>query len=127
VPTHTVTRPVATTFPASPAGLHAALHALGATPAAVAATLDAGGYRGCRGSAARCPIADYLTDVIPDALLICVGDTHTSITMPDRPGAAAFVEIEPPQAVADFITTFDAGGYAHLYHYPAPGCATCPA
>lgn len=86
-----------------------AVTALGSTATDVADLLDAGGWRGAPNRSSACPIARYLTDVVPDATGACVSEADISIWIGDD-----YVETATPTAIADFIDASDGGGYAHL-------------
>jgi hypothetical protein len=89
----------------------AQLAALGDTEQAVAATLSAGGYRGCPGRAGHCPICDYLTATVRNAWNVFVCQKHVAF------GGGRFVATPPP--VAAFIHAFDRGQYPGLVGVPA--------
>lgn len=91
-------------FSADEAGVRRALEALGGTADEVAATLVRLGHRGMPCLSTSCPIADYLTDVLP-ARMLHVDEDDIEIAWRDRTSTYA----RTPQAVRDFIDDFDRG------------------
>jgi hypothetical protein len=107
------------TYPATSAGLTAALSALGATAEQVADTLTAAGHTGQREDEATCPIAWYLRAVIPTAEDVYAGVLHprrdrriyAGLCLVDTTG---WIDIEMPTGPAAFITAFDKGSFNNL-------------
>lgn len=106
----------APTYPATADGLRAALDALGTTAEAVAATLEAGGWRGKRDDCETCPTAKYLQAVIQGFTQIYVDRSEVSLWLQandtdDEPD----VQVETPPAVNGFIGGFDDGEFPELH------------
>jgi hypothetical protein len=106
-----MTAPPTTTYPATPAGLIAALAALGKDADAVAAALDRAGIRGHRGGNRTCPIAAYLNAAL-------TGCPHVRVDT-DR-AHLGLVSVALPRAVVEFVRRFDLGKFAALTP-PEPG------
>jgi hypothetical protein len=86
-----------------------AVTALGSTAEAVADLLDAGGWIGAPNRTGACPVARYLTDVVPGAASACVTDWDISISTEDN-----HLETATPDGVAAFLAAFDDGRFPHL-------------
>lgn len=107
----------ATTWPATPDGIAAALAALGNQPGTIADTLAARGIRGNKEHAHECPIANYLRLVIPEADEICVGLGGLSVDDIRVP----YYDNEDLNAtptglvhIGKFVSRFDEGAYPEL-------------
>jgi hypothetical protein len=90
--------------------LMTALHALGPTADDLAETLDDGGWSGVPGDATRCPIAEYLTDVVPDATGAAVSASAATVFTSD----GVMTETVMPPGAAQFVDQFDDGAYRYL-------------
>ena len=86
-----------------------AVTALGSTPEAVADLLDAGGWVGAIGKASACPIARYLTEVVPGAASAYVCDADISVSTGDD-----CLEMATPPGVLAFLEAFDDGRFPDL-------------
>lgn len=93
-----------------------ALHALGPTANDVADSLDNGGWHGIPGDAGACPIANYLTEVVPDTRGAAVSASGATVFHLD--GHAT--ETVMPVGAADFITRFDDGEFPYLVDHAEP-------
>lgn len=108
---------MAAQFPATTAGVVAALEALGSVPSKVAASLLAGGYSGLRIDCARCPIARYLLDVVDGACQVSAGPLLVQVAATVRIGGFVGVDVIQavvPVAVRGFTAGFDAGDFPRL-------------
>jgi hypothetical protein len=91
-------------------GLTIALQSLGSTAEDVADTLISGGWRGFPGDAGTCPVALYLTTMLPFVRSAAVGVGGATVyTVGDTD-----VDVDLPPAVADFVRAFDVGAYPEL-------------
>src|SRR3954447_2856157 len=87
-----------------------ALRYLGETADEVASGLRFGGWLGLRNDASACPVARYLSTVIPGATGAAVGTEQATVHRVDGPD----IEIDLTAAVADFVLAFDIGGFPDL-------------
>jgi hypothetical protein len=100
---HRTTHP---TYPATRAGVAAALGALGHDPDRVAATLANLGYLGEPGEARECPIAVYLHAVISPTWPVSVGEATAAVYRNTER-----LDVYLPDPVRAFIAAFDLGAY----------------
>lgn len=87
---------------------------LGDTAAQVAATLEAGGHTGRRGSSGRCPVAVYLLHSDLAITIAGVGDETIDLYFESDESGFDVEYIDTPQAAAEFIRAFDGGAFAQL-------------
>lgn len=93
------------------------LDCLGATPSAVAATLEALGVKGRPGTACECPIARAVARGFnADVAFATKSNVSAWLTQPDGPDAQPLPTLgcETPDPVAQFIERFDDGRYPYL-------------
>ena len=91
-------------------GLITALQSLGSTAEDVADTLISGGWRGFPGDAGTCPVALYLTTMLPFARSAVVGVGGATVhTVGDTD-----IDADLPPAVSVFVRAFDSGAYPEL-------------
>ena len=86
-----------------------AVTALGSTAEAVADLLDAGGWVGAPNRPGACPIARYLTDVVPGAESAWVTGWDILLSTSDD-----CLDTMTPDGVAAFLAAFDDGRFPHL-------------
>lgn len=103
-------------YPFSDAGVEQAVKALGDSPDAVATTLLALGFQGCKGSASNCPIANYVLAVVEGAETAHVGwayddSLYIRVTRQAFPSVA---DAEGFPAASRFVDLFDQGDYPDL-------------
>lgn len=84
------------------------LQALGATRQQVAKTLFDSEDYGVRGSCGHCPVAIYLHRQL--GVAVSVGDVEASLHL----GPNRLLNVDLPEAVADFVGAFDEGDYPLL-------------
>lgn len=94
-------------------GLKAALAALGGTPEEVAKTLADGEYRGKREHACACPVATYVTAVTGREASVLGAAVMLLVDQSD-PRNLRWVDVVSPDAVADFVVSFDNGMFEGL-------------
>lgn len=87
-----------------------ALRSLGETAEDVATILQFGGWLGFRSNSSSCPVAMYLSTVVPNAISAAVGSDQATIHVVD----GADVEVDLTPAVAGFVLAFDIGAYPEL-------------
>lgn len=97
-------------YPATEAGVEAALAALGFDADKVAEVLEAGGHRGRLKEARCCPVAAYLLAVVDGAEVVEVDKFDVALWGEGTSG----VHVDPPAPVAEFVPAFDNGGYPQL-------------
>jgi S-DNA-T family DNA segregation ATPase FtsK/SpoIIIE len=96
-------------YPATPAGISAALAALGDSAEQVANSLRRGRHVGTPGVLEACPVARYLRTVITGVTGVLASDGGMEVFT-----ASDVVYASTPHPVATFITGFDIGGYPDL-------------
>ena len=87
-----------------------ALKALGDTAEKVGQTLYNGGWRGQPQKSGDCPIARYLTSVLPDVVGVVVRSTQITV----QPAGSRDVHVDLTPVVAGFVFTFDVGLFPEL-------------
>ena len=87
-----------------------ALRTLGDTAESVALTLLYGGWLGLRHSSTACPVALYLTAVLPDVIGVAVGSDEATI----HPAGGTDIAVGLTPAVAGFVLSFDIGVFPEL-------------
>jgi hypothetical protein len=97
-------------YPPTPAGVRAALTALGTTPRRVAVRLHAGRHFGEPGEGRLCPVARYLSAVLDGHTTVTVGDEDVYVQPPD----ASQFRLSLPSPVRRFVVAFDDGGFQFL-------------
>lgn len=109
--------------------IQTALKGLGSTPDAVRDTLVAGGYLGKPGQACNCPVSNYMTDKLnlirgdstdafvqnTEGFAIC-SSSWSYRTEDEGKQYASSAHRMNPEAVSEFIWSFDAGRYPELLH-----------
>lgn len=106
-----------TIYPFTTGGLADALEALGDTPRAFALRLADLGIKGKQNDECRCPIANYIRTIWPDAADISVGQGEI-IVRNGRPGSETYsvarLEYDDHDVIEDFLIDFDSGRYEDL-------------
>ena len=87
-----------------------AIRALGNSAEDVATVLQLGGWLGFRNNSSGCPVALYLSTVVPDAISAAVGSEQATVHVVDGDD----VEVDLTPAVAGFVLAFDIGVYPEL-------------
>ncbi|MEV6341818.1 hypothetical protein [Actinoplanes sp. NPDC051851] len=88
----------------------AAIYALGDTAEEVGQALLSGGWLGRRRAVASCPVARYLTVVVPGVVDAIVGSSGLTVHLIGGDD----IEIALPSAVAGFVLAFDVGVFPEL-------------
>ena len=86
-----------------------ALTVLGDTADQAAKVLELGGWTGVPGQATECPVARYLTDVVPGVTCAAVSEIAITVWAGDD-----LMETVTPAGAAAFIDAFDDGRFPHL-------------
>lgn len=95
-------------YPLTADGLTAALDALGDSANRVADTLHRMGHRGNPGCDTSCPVANYLAEFWPRAMVSVIQDHGLGLVAEIWDGSAdPVVSVPVPSPVADFIERFD--------------------
>lgn len=105
------------TYDFSDAGVEEALEALGTTPNAVASTLSAMGFRGCKSNERNCPIVNYIVSSIPEADTagVWTDDDGDAIVQAERGYGDSLVIVGAhSETVGVFVRCFDRGDYPDL-------------
>jgi hypothetical protein len=89
-----------------------ALHVLGDNAEEIAETLLNGNWLGRRHDSGACPIAVFLTAILPGVLGVVVGSNQLTIHPADD--AEPDIEVDLPPAVAGFVLAFDIGAFPEL-------------
>ncbi|MEU4164877.1 hypothetical protein [Actinoplanes sp. NPDC026670] len=87
-----------------------ALNALGDDAEKIGQTLFNGGWLGQPLDSGGCPIARYLTTVLPDVVGVAVGNDEVTVFPIDGPD----VDVTLPLAVAGFVAAFDVDAFPEL-------------
>jgi hypothetical protein len=87
-----------------------ALNALGDTAEKVGQTLYNGGWHGQLQDSSDCPVARYLTAVLPDASDVAVGSKQARVHTAD----CREVKVDLTPVLAGFVFTFDVGLFPEL-------------
>ncbi|WP_430789041.1 hypothetical protein [Actinoplanes sp. G11-F43] len=89
-----------------------ALHVLGDNAEDIAETLPNGNWLGRRHNSGACPIAVFLTAILPGVRGVVVGSNQLTIHPVDD--NEPDIDVDLPPAVAGFVLAFDIGAFPEL-------------